>query len=156
MNEKSRLTKEFKPGKPPQHIKHGGYSFLVRGELPENRTHVLKYLTAVREGIVRDLGPTEEDLTAAQIVLIDRVVTKLGVVRCIEEYIRENTVMQGARLAPSLRESYLTYNESIRRDLVALGINKRVGEDSDDLHKYLSAKYPEKMKEKNDGKNGDS
>lgn len=71
------------------------------------------------------MGPTERDLTAAQIILIDRVVTKLGVIRCIEEYIRENTVMTESRLSPSLRESYLAYNNSIRLDLQALGINKR-------------------------------
>ena len=111
-----------KRGRPP---KHGGYSLLIKGELPENRKYIRRYLTAVREGLIQDLGPTEKDLTTAQLVLIDRIVTKLGVVRCIEEYIREHTVMTGARLSPSLRESYLAYNNSIRLDLAALGINKR-------------------------------
>ncbi len=135
-----KLTKKFKPGCPPQNIKHGGYSFLVKGELPENRKHVLKYLTAARENLIQDLGPEEKDLTAAQIILIDRVVTKLGVIRCIEEYIRENTVMTGSRLSPSLRESYLAYNNSIRLDLAALGINKRQSE-TFNLHEYVKAKY---------------
>ena len=90
---KPKLTIKLKRG--GQKIKHGGYSFLIKGELPENRKHVLRYLTAARENLIRDLGPTEEDLTAAQIILIDRVVTKLGVIRCIEEHIRENSVMRG-------------------------------------------------------------
>jgi len=110
---------------PGKRKKHGGYSFLVKGELPENRAHVERYLTAVREGLVQNLGPTEKALTTAQLILIDRITVKLGVVRCIEEYIRENTVMSGSRLSPSLRESYLAYNNSIRLDLQALGINKR-------------------------------
>jgi hypothetical protein len=124
---KSKLTTKLKRG--GQKIKHGGYSFLVKGELPENRKHVLKYLTAARQNLIKDLGPTEDDLTAAQIIIIDRIISKLGVVRCIEEYIRENTVMTGARLSPSLRESYLAYNNSIRLDLQALGIDKRKADD---------------------------
>ena len=125
MTETTKLTTKFKKGKPPQQIKHGGYSFLVKGELPENRKHVLKYLTAAREGLIQDLGPTENDLTAAQIILIDRVVTKLGVIRCIEEHIRENTVMVGHDLAPSLKASYLAYNNSCRIDLGMLGLERK-------------------------------
>jgi len=126
---KSKLTTKLKRG--GQKVKHGGFSFLVKGELPKNRKHVLKYLTAARENLIKDLGPTEEDLTAAQIILIDRVITKIGITRCIEEYIRENTVMTGSRLSPSLRKSYLTYNNSIRLDLQALGIDKRAAESID-------------------------
>lgn len=108
-------------GRRPQ--KHGGYSFLTTGELPEQRTYILKYLIAVRDGLIRDLGPTEHDLSTAQIVLIDRVTTKLGVIRCVEEHIRENSVMLGDDLAPSLKASYLAYNNSLRLDLQALGLN---------------------------------
>ena len=118
----SRLTTKLKRGgRRPQ--KHGGYSYLTTGELPEQRTYVLKYLIAVRDGLVRDLGPTENDLSTAQIVLIDRITTKLGVIRCVEEHIRENSVMVGDDLAPSLKASYLAYNNSLRLDLQALGLN---------------------------------
>lgn len=130
-----------KRGRPP---KHGGFSLLVKGELPENRKYIRKYLTAVREGLIQNLGPTEGDLTTAQTVLIDRVVTKLGVIRCIEEYIRENTVMIGDRLSASLRESYLAYNNSIRLDLQVLGIDKRKNEGTIDLHKYVAQRYGKK------------
>ena len=113
---------------------------MTKGALPENRKHVLRYLTAARESLIRDLGPTEEDLTAAQIILIDRVVTKLGVVRCIEEHIRENSVMKGHDVAPSLQKSYLAYNNSIRLDLAALGIDKRQSE-APDLQAYIKETY---------------
>jgi len=123
----SRLSVQFKRGgRRPR--SHGGYSFLTKGELPENRAYILKYLMAAREGLVRDLCPTENDLSAAQIILIDRVTTKLGIVRCIEEHIRERSVMVGEDLAPSLRASYLAYNNSIRLDLQALGLNKKTDE----------------------------
>jgi len=139
---KSKLTVKLKRGRPK--CKHGGYSFLVKGELPENRKYVLRYLTAARENLIRDLGPTEEDLTAAQIILIDRVVTKLGVIRCIEEHIRENTVMVGHRLAPSLSASYLAYNNSVRLDLQALGLNKKKADEALDLGRYVAEKYSKK------------
>jgi len=107
-----------KQGKPGRPAIHAGYAYLVKANeaIP---------LTAARENLIQDLGPTEQDLTAAQIILIDRVITKLGIVRCIEEHIRETSVMQGHNLAPSLRQSYLAYNNSIRLDLQSLGINKR-------------------------------
>jgi hypothetical protein len=78
---------------------------------------------AVRQGLVRDLGPTENDLSTAQIVLIDRITTKLGVIRCVEEHIRENSVMVRDDLAPCLKASYLAYQNSLRLDLQALGLN---------------------------------
>jgi hypothetical protein len=143
-----KLGKKLKQGRPKS--KHHGYSFLAKGTLPEDKVYILRYLTAVREGLIQDLGPTEKELTTAQVVLIDRVTTKLGVIRCIEEYIRENTVMTGSRLSPSLRESYLAYNNSIRLDLQALGIDKRKGEEVIDLYKYVDEKYGKKGKGKKD------
>jgi hypothetical protein len=119
-----KLSISFKRGgKRPR--SHGGYSYLTSGTLPEHRANVLKYLMAARQGLVCDLGPTENDLTAAQIILIDRVTTKLGVIRCVEEHIRENSVMVGQDLAPSLKASYLAYNNSLRLDLQALGLEKK-------------------------------
>lgn len=110
-------------------IKHGGYSFIAKGELPEHRRYLLKYLSSAREGLIRDLGPTEADLTTAQIIIIDRIVTKLGVIRCIEEHIRENSVMVGHNLAPALSANYIAYNNSIRIDLDKLGIHTKRSDD---------------------------
>ena len=129
----ARTKAKTKRGRPP---KHGGYSIIATGEFPENRKYVKQYLTQVREGLVEDIGPTEEGLTTAQRVLIDRVVSKLGVVRVIEEHIRENSVMRGHDLAPCLRSSYLAYNNSVRLDLATLGINKQATEDFDPI-KYI-------------------
>jgi len=142
---KSKLTVKLKRGRPK--CKHGGYSFLVKGELPENRKHVLRYLTAARENLIRDLGPTEEDLTTAQIIIIDRIVSKLGVIRCIEEHIRENSVMVGHNLAPSLKASYLAYNNSVRLDLRELGIDKRM-EDRVLTPLEIAAEFDKKKKAK--------
>jgi hypothetical protein len=107
---------------------HGGYSFLATGKLPEHRRYIERYLTGAREALIRDLGPTEQDLTAAQVILIDRTISKIGILRCIEEHIREKGIMSGKLLAPSLRTSYLAYSNSLRLDLQALGINQKRGD----------------------------
>jgi hypothetical protein len=120
----SRLAVRFKRGG-RRSRSHGGYSYLTTGALPEHRSNILGYLMAVRQGLIQDLGPTENDLSTAKIVLIDRVTTKLGVIRCVEEHIRENSVMAGDDLAPSLKASYLAYNNGLRLDLQALGLEKK-------------------------------
>ena len=48
--------------------------------------------------------------------------------RVIEEHIRENEVMEGSEVAPCLKSSYLAYNNSIRLDLQALGLESRTAE----------------------------
>ena len=107
---------------------YGGFAYLSRGVLPGNRAYIERYLTVIRENLILDIGGSEENLTAAQIILIDRIISKLGCVRCIEEHIRENSVMVGKDLAPSLKTSYLAYNNSLRLDLQLIGIDKRSSE----------------------------
>jgi len=146
----TKKKKKSRRGRPP---KHGGYSLLTKGELPENRKYIRQYLTEIREGLIEDIGPRERDLTTAQKVLIDRIVSKLGIVRCIEEHIRENAVMTGHELAPSLRKSYLAYNNSIRLDLQALGIDKRQADEVTDVQAYIRQFDEEKKRRE---KNGES
>lgn len=108
---------------------HGGFSYLSTGRLPEHRRETERYLTTAREGLIRDIAGDEESLTAAQAILIDRAIGKLGLLRCIEEFVKENGVMKGQHLAPSLRASYLSYSNSLRLDLQALGIEKKKGDE---------------------------
>jgi hypothetical protein len=105
---------------------HGGYTFLTTGRLPEHRREVERYLTMARQGLVLDLGPDEADLTTAELILVDRVICKLGLLRCVEEHVRETSVLDGHDLAPALRSSYLAYSNSVRLDLQTLGISRKV------------------------------
>lgn len=115
------LTVNLKPGRK---VKHGGYSFLSKGKLPQDRAYIERYLTACRQGLVEDSGG-DHHLSTAKTILIDRIISKLGVIRCIEEHTLENAVMIGQELAPALKASYLAYSNSIRLDLQALGLEKR-------------------------------
>jgi hypothetical protein len=110
-----KLTVKFKRG---GRIKesHGGYSFIVRGCLPEHRKYLLSYLIAARESIVADYGG-EDRMSASQIILLDRIISKLGCLRLMEEYAREREILSAGELIPCLKKSYLSFSNSLRRDL---------------------------------------
>lgn len=118
----AKLTTKLPPGRKRF---HGGYAYLTTGRLPEHRKYVEQYLTGAREQLIRDIGGDEQNLSAGQAILIDRVIPKLGVLRCIEEHVRETGVFRGRRLNSALSKHYLSYANSVRLDLMALGIGKK-------------------------------
>jgi hypothetical protein len=125
-------------GRPPR---TAGYSVLVkRGELPERRTYLRQYLEGARAGIVKDVGGDESGLTTAQTILIDRTIGLLSVLRCIEESLAEDGVIQGGVLAPVLQTAYISYQNTCRLNLVALGLDKRAGDRAPDLDRYMTEK----------------
>jgi hypothetical protein len=136
-DKQAKDKRKGKPGRPPS---HGGYSLIIRaGELPQRRTYLRAYLQKTYDDLTRDLGPREEDLTAAQRVLRERAVSKLAVIRCIEEHVKETGVFKGKELSPVLAKSYITYTNSLRLDLEALGIDKRAAAKVLDLTDYVQA-----------------
>lgn len=151
-------TEKKRPGrKPGVKITHGAYSLIATGGLPDHRRYLRRYLTEAREGLIADLGPDEAALSTAQRILIDRVIGKLGVLRLIEEWAREKGIMQDAKLASPLQDNYLSWANSIRLDLMALGIKTRVGQGEPlDLGRYIEQADAAKAKaqDKGDGENG--
>jgi hypothetical protein len=93
--------------------------------------------------MIRDLGPTEGGLSTAQRILIDRTTTFLGVVRLIEEYVREKGVFAnpGGFLNPALSQHYLSWNRAITNNLALLGIDKRKADEALDLRAYAERTY---------------
>jgi len=117
------------PGRPK--TRHGGYTYLITGKLPENRGYLRAFLEETREGLILDYGPTEADLSTAQRVLIGRIITALGVCRCIEEKAREDGVFhmvfdskgrdaKGRILRGSLGDRYIAFQNTIRLNLKEL------------------------------------
>lgn len=92
------------------------------GELPKRRTVLRTYLSQVREGLIRDLARSEEALTMAQRVLVDRAISLLSIIRCVEAHTAETGVFRSGELAPVLAKSYCTYSAELRRVLEVLGI----------------------------------
>lgn len=87
MSDKAQKQKPRR--KPGSRVTHGASFLIARGEFPSKRRYIERWLTLVRAGLIRDLGPAETDLSTGQAILIDRVVGKLGILRCIEEYVWE-------------------------------------------------------------------
>lgn len=140
----SKLERKMKVGHPVE--RHGGFSFMVKGELPKRRAYLRRYLSNVREGLIEDLGGSkgEDGLSTAKLVIVDRVISKLGVVRCIEEYHKRRPVIVKGELTPSLGKHYLAYTNSIRLDLALLGIERRLGDIAIDPIEYIQGKGGEK------------
>ena len=136
-------TKKKGPGRPPT---HGGYSILKTGDFPQKRRAVRDYLTSIRAGLVKDFGPTEDDLSTAQVVLIDRIISKMSVVRLIEEHIRDSGNIFNAEggLVGSLKESYLAFNNSVRLSLLALDKLDRQRDQETDIDSYIAETYGSK------------
>jgi hypothetical protein len=56
--------------------------------------------------------------------------------------------MVGDTLAPSLKDSYLAYDNSVRLGLQALGIKSKKAEGIMELGKYVEEKYGKRKEEK--------
>jgi hypothetical protein len=111
---KGGLKVRVSPGK----LRHGGYSYLTTGELPADKKYVEKYLTRLRQKYIENIGPREEDLTAGQAVLLNKLITMEGLCRCIEiEAARAGTL--------NLRHKYPTYVNMIIKVCSLLGIEKK-------------------------------
>ena len=89
----SDKAQKQKPGrKPGSRVTHGASFLIARGEFPSKRRYIERWLSEVRAGLIRDLGPTETDISTGQAILIDRTIGKLGILRCIEKHVRERGV----------------------------------------------------------------
>ena len=118
----SKLEKRLPKGRPK--ATHGGFSFLTTGKLPEHRVSLQRYLSACRNGLTEDLGG-EVNMSTQELILIDRCVSILGVLRCIEEFCKEKGVFKGDELQPSLGKHYISYTNSLKQILSLLGIESR-------------------------------
>ncbi len=115
----SKLEKRLPKGRPK--ATHGGFSFLTHGRLPEHRVELRRYLSACRNGLIEDLGG---DLSTQETILIDRCISLLGFIRCIEEYSKEQGVFNNGKLQPALGKHYISYTNSLKQILSLLGIDR--------------------------------
>lgn len=118
MQPETQLTKPIRPTKP------AGYSYLTRRCDQEERLRVMRYLSGCRSALIEDLGG-EQTLSAAKIILIDRLISLLGVIRGIEEYHKENIMASDGSLKSALSKNYLAYVNSCRLILTSLGLERQ-------------------------------
>lgn len=102
--------------------RHGGYTFMATGRIPDDKREIERYLTGIRIGYVLDIGPKETDLTTGQIVLLDKLITLTGVNRCIEVEALKAMDIRG------MEQNYNTRNNQIIKICLALGIEQKTSE----------------------------
>jgi len=89
---------------------------------------IQKQLTLMRNLLIEDLGGYD-NLSAQKIIILDGIIAKMGVVRAIEAYIKETSIIAGKKLVPVLQFNYLAYRNSIDRSLSLLGLEKQKREE---------------------------
>lgn len=104
--------------------RHAGYSHNSRN-IP---ARVRRQVEELREALVRDLAGEPANLTAAQVILIDKTMNLYQITLCLEAYIRREGPFRGKKLDPILGQHYVTYVNTIRLNLRELGISRRAGE----------------------------
>lgn len=109
-----------------QGLKHGISSTTKRQRFSDLRTQEGQWLKTVTTQLVDDLGGAES-LNAAEQIILSTVETKLITIHLIGEYIDQQMAVVDPKtkeLLPVLQKSFLSYSESIRRDLEYLYGNK--------------------------------
>ena len=86
---KGKKRKKDNRGRPR---KHGGYSLQIKDKLLQASPRVKQYLKETREGLIRDVAGSEENLSEQQRILIDRIISKLLILRIIELWIEQGGV----------------------------------------------------------------
>lgn len=117
-------------------IKHGSYLKLARRRI-DGRTALAKQLNALKRELTTDLGG---DPSTAQKILIERVSFKVASLHFLEMAMSEGKV-------DGIHERYISLSNSLRHDLLALGLHRRQKD-------YLSYLDEMKAHSKEDKKNG--
>ncbi len=105
--------------------KHGGYSIAHKAELLQRRPEIQQYLKTVRRDLIRDLAPEGEiHLSAARRIILDRLFSKLSTVRLLEAWLAENPAQILEAVAAT--GLWLSTNTAILKDLLALGLDRKV------------------------------
>jgi hypothetical protein len=105
---------------------HGVTSATKRKRFKDLRSQEGQWLRAVTTQLIDDLGGAES-LNAAEQIILSTVETKLITIHLIGEYIDKQMEVvdsETKQLLPVLQRSFLSYSESVRRDLEYLYSNK--------------------------------
>jgi len=149
--EKPTDSQQLKPGQ----VTSGIYSWLKTGKVnPSIRgfRKVQKYLREIEEDLVNDLGG-KENLTAAREILVKSTIEAYGVLLLSMAYCRRYTIFRPDKfkegvleLQPVLGHQTLAFLNTLRQNLVALGLDRKKADDALDPAIYLQPYREEKPK----------
>ena len=107
---------------------HGAYSLLrhVAAGTLDQRTRHAAAIRIVCEQLARDLGAEWEELSVQQRLLIEQVAVKATVLGTVAVHALDRGIVDAdGRLISPLNEHYLAFANSLRLDLLALGLERR-------------------------------
>lgn len=126
-------------------IKHGAYALtkaVKAGKTLDKRTRMGRQMAIARENLLSECGG---EPSQAQLILLDRIMEKMVFLAAISQYAldQENLFDEKGKLIPRLGQSYLSYSEALRRDLMAF---RQLSADNADKNKpnledYLREEY---------------
>lgn len=114
-------------------LKHGAKSQTIKSRFKDGRTAEGKWLKAVIQAVVDDLGGPKA-INAGQQLILSNLRSKLIVLSCIGAYIDklDNLMAPDEDLIPIMKKRFLTYSNSVTRDIDQLyrfcepGKNRRI------------------------------
>ena len=137
-------------------VKHGIDFWIRTGKVnPSIRGHrkLQQYLEKIEAELIEDQGGPGE-LTAAKEILIKSVIEAYGVILLASMYcskegiLRPDKAKEGiVELQPVMGSQLLAFMNTIRQNLLALGLDRRDAEKVLNLGAYLEAKGKEKDKQ---------
>jgi len=126
MSSFKRRRSDYTKGKAPPKIgapeTHGAFSKDTQMKYSDLRTRQGARLAAIEKGLVESLGG-QECVSVPQSIIIGNIKAKLIVIFQISEFAdKQKSVVdqKTGDLIPALAKNFLTYSESLRRDLETL------------------------------------
>lgn len=142
-----------KTAKRPGQVKHGISTFLRTGTIsPSVRgfRRIQKYLREIERDLTSDLGGPD-NLTAAKEMLVKSTIQAYGVLLLAGAYTQRHSILDPVKarqgvieLQPVLGHQFIAFQNCIRQNLIALGLDRRKAEEPLDLGRYLAEKDAEK------------
>lgn len=142
---------------------HGAYSALrLYRERPlDLRRSDHRFLSEWKKSLIDDLGGAGE-ISVLQAVLADQCVSLLIILGKMSEWVEANGIMQGGELSPCLKQSFLSYQNSLRLALASIYGDGEKGKGRKkplNLESYLKSKEDipndrENFSKEDDGRSG--
>jgi len=141
-------------------VVHGIYTWLRHGKInPSVRGHrrLQRYLKDIRADLIADLGGPDK-LTAGKEALLEMTVQAMGVLLLAGAYCQQYSILRPdlakrgiLELQPILGKSYVAYLNTIRMNLVTLGLDAKEDEE-EGLASYVKRVYGDKPDGQGEGK----
>ena len=151
------MTKQKKTKK--KNPKHGVYSWLDQKRInPSIRGHrkIQAYLEDI-ESQLQGMQGGPDKLTAAKQILIKSTVEAYGVILLASVYCKDAGILRPDKkkkgvieLQPVLGKQFLAFMNTIRQNLLALGLDKKEAEDVLDLDTYIKQRDAESQASQDD------